>query len=44
VLFPAVYARYRHGIDGAGVLLLCGRVEQELGATSVTVRRLSRLF
>jgi error-prone DNA polymerase len=43
VLFPGVLSRCRHSIDGGGVLLLCGRVEQEMGALSVTVRRLSRL-
>ena len=44
VLFPPVYGRFRNDIDGGGLLLLCGRVEQELGAFSVTVRRLCRLF
>jgi DNA polymerase-3 subunit alpha/error-prone DNA polymerase len=44
VLFPPVYSRYRHRIDGGGVLLLRGMVEQEMGALSVTVNRLSRLF
>jgi DNA polymerase III alpha subunit len=44
VLFPPVYERYRQSIDGAGLLLLCGRVEQDLGAFSVTVSRLCRLF
>ena len=39
VLFPPVYARYRHCIDGGGVLLLCGRVERERGVTSITVSR-----
>ena len=44
VLFPAVYARCRNDIDGGGVLLICGTVQQEMGAFCVTVRRLSRLF
>jgi error-prone DNA polymerase len=43
VLFPAVLRRHRSCIDGGGVLLLCGRVEQDMGADSVTVCRLSRL-
>jgi DNA polymerase III alpha subunit len=44
VLFPAVFGRYRACVDGGGVLLIGGRVEQEMGAFSVTVRRVSRLF
>jgi DNA polymerase III alpha subunit len=44
VLPPAVYERFKNDIDGGGLLLLCGRVEQELGAISVTVSRLCRLF
>ena len=44
VLFPGVFGRYRESIDGGGVLLLCGRVEQEMGAYWLTVRRLTRLF
>jgi DNA polymerase III alpha subunit len=44
VLFPSVYDRYRHDVEGGGVLLLCGRVRQEMGAVCVTVSRLSRLF
>jgi len=43
VLFPAAFKRYRHCIDGGGVLLLCGRIEQEMGSISVTVGRVSRL-
>jgi DNA polymerase III alpha subunit len=44
VLFPAVFGRYRPCVDGGGVLLIGGKVEQEMGAFSVTVRRVSRLF
>jgi error-prone DNA polymerase len=44
VLFPPVYERFGNDAEGGGLLLLCGRVERDMGAVSVTVRRLSRLF
>jgi error-prone DNA polymerase len=43
VLLPGVFGPCRHCIDGGGVLLLCGTVEQEMGAFWVTVRRISRM-
>jgi len=42
VLLPEVFSRYRYRIDRGGVLLLCGTAEQEMGAFSLTVHRLSR--
>jgi DNA polymerase-3 subunit alpha/error-prone DNA polymerase len=43
VLFPSVFQRYRDCLDGAGVLLLSGRVERDRGAHSITVRRVARI-
>ena len=43
VLFPPVFRRYRRLIDGGGVFLLSGTVEQDMGASSVTVRRISSI-
>jgi DNA polymerase III alpha subunit len=44
VLFPGVFGRFRYSIDGGGVVLLCGKAEQEMGALWVTVRSVSRLY
>jgi DNA polymerase III alpha subunit len=43
VLFPGVFARHRRAVQGGGLLLVCGRVEGEPGACSLTLRRISRL-
>jgi error-prone DNA polymerase len=43
VLFPRVYHRYCHLLNAARPYLLKGRVEQELGAVTVTVERLGLL-
>ncbi|MBN2551118.1 MAG: hypothetical protein JXB06_00050, partial [Spirochaetales bacterium] len=42
VLFPPVFRRHRHCIEGGGVMLVCGRVQQEMGAYTVSVRWVGR--
>jgi DNA polymerase III alpha subunit len=43
VLFPAVFNRYRHCLERGGVLLLCGRIQQEMGCFSLTAQRVARV-
>ena len=44
VLFPSVFRSVCRRIDGGGLFLMTGGVEEEMGAVSVTVKRISRLF
>ena len=44
VLFPSLFRSVCRRVDGGGLFLLAGVVEEELGAFSVTVKRISRLF
>jgi len=41
-LFPPAYRRYRHLIEGAGPYFVSGTVEDQYGAISVNVRKVSR--
>jgi len=42
-LFPRVYREYAHLLDGRGPYLVCGRVEEDHGALSVTTEQLFRI-
>jgi error-prone DNA polymerase len=44
VLFPSLFRSVCRWIDGGGLFLLSGVVEEEMGTVSVTVKRISRLF
>jgi error-prone DNA polymerase len=44
VLFPSLFRSVCRRIDGGGLFLLSGVVEEEMGAVTVTVKRISRLF
>ena len=44
VLYPSVSRSVCRRIDGGGLFLLSGVVEEEMGAFSVKVKRISRLF
>jgi len=39
VFFPKAFREFYSLIDGGGVFLVCGRVEEELGALSLHVER-----
>ncbi len=44
VLFPSLFRSVCRRIDRGGLFLISGVVEEEMGAVSVTVKRISRLF
>jgi error-prone DNA polymerase len=44
VLFPSVFRSVCRRIDGGGLFLMTGGVGEEMGAVSVTVKRISRLY
>jgi len=44
VFFPAVFRRTFLRIDGGGIFLLSGTVAAELGASCLTVERVSDLY
>ena len=44
ILFPSLFRSVCRRIDGGGLFLLAGVAEEELGAVSVKVKRISRLF